>query len=79
MSSFGDFLFLAVVLGLFIAIFWKVLGGPRRRRRRGPNAVDRDAEADYVAAQPHQGRRGGGRTDGDGANDGDGGGDGGGD
>ncbi|MBA4171267.1 MAG: hypothetical protein C0511_01095 [Hyphomicrobium sp.] len=77
MSLIADILFLAVVLGLFILIFWRLLGGRRRGRSRGTDAADREAATDYAAAQPHQGRRSGQR-DGHGADDG-GGGDGGGD
>lgn len=77
MSLIADFLFLAVVLGLFILIFYRILGSPRRGRNRGTDAADREAAADYAAAQPHQGRRSGQRSDGHGADDG-GGGDGGG-
>ncbi|MEQ1712679.1 MAG: hypothetical protein ABL908_14935 [Hyphomicrobium sp.] len=73
MSSLADILFLGVLVGLFITIFWKVLGGSHNGHR-GPNAANRDAQTDYVAAQPHQVRRGRGRSDGDGSNDGDGGG-----
>ncbi|PPD29140.1 MAG: hypothetical protein CTY20_07295 [Hyphomicrobium sp.] len=78
MSLIADILFLAVILGLFILIFFRILGRPGRRRNRGTRSSDGDAGADDAVAGPHHGRTRGGSGGGYGAGEGQGG-DGGGD